>query len=386
MDTFDALMEESSKRQLSDDETSTSGHNSKRISPQQGIVVLLTSKDVNIAKVNPMKLNNALINLIGDVQKVFLLNDSVKIICSEDQAKMLKKEKKLCGFRVQCQTQEVRIFGKGIIHGVHKDITEKSIVKALQVEKADRHTRFNREKGEREQTTSVILYFKDTQLPERVFLGFQSFKVQQFINSPIRCFKCQRFGHIADRCRNSLRCSKCGGNHQYSDCTREDPECVSCGQMHSAAYRGCPVYRAEFEVQRYRVQNKVSYAEAAKVVKTSQVPSQQSSGPSDLAQSGQVPLTAPTEQRIQSIVQHVVKEVVQDVVQDVVDNTQLGCKKLYAQIAAFVLKIVGIIQDNMFWTKARMVRIKCVTDVANAIFSMDLTSDSVYEMYKLDKL
>jgi len=37
-----------------------------------------------------------------------------------------------------------------------------------------------------------------------------NFKTKQYIPKPIRCFKCNRFGHVTIYCEGKERCSKCG--------------------------------------------------------------------------------------------------------------------------------------------------------------------------------
>ena len=44
-------------------------------------------------------------------------------------------------------------------------------------------------------------------------------------------------------------------------------KCCNCGGDHSAAYQGCEAQIKAKEVQKYKVQNKVTYAEAIKQVK-----------------------------------------------------------------------------------------------------------------------
>ena len=74
-------------------------------------------------------------------------------------------------------------------------------------------------------------------------------------------------GHVAAACRGEIRCGKCGGEHKYDECeegTRK--KCCNCGGEHSAAYGGCEVYKRMQEVQRVKVYQGITYAEAAKKV------------------------------------------------------------------------------------------------------------------------
>ncbi len=86
---------------------------------------------------------------------------------------------------------------------------------------------------------------------------------------PLRCFKCQRMGHVAAVCRGKVRCAKCEGEHDYDKCTEVNGlKCCNCGGSHSAAYGGCEVQMKAREVQKYKAEYKVTYAEAVKVCKS----------------------------------------------------------------------------------------------------------------------
>ena len=81
----------------------------------------------------------------------------------------------------------------------------------------------------------------------------------------MRCFKCQRFGHLAAQCRGKLRCAKCGSEHEYGQCgDNTELKCCNCGGQHSVAYGGCVKQKEAKEVQKYKITHKVSYAEAIK--------------------------------------------------------------------------------------------------------------------------
>ena len=98
-------------------------------------------------------------------------------------------------------------------------------------------------------------------------MGWINYKVREYIPQPLRCFKCQRMGHTIQQCKWKQRCAKCGGEHDYGKCTKDAKlKCCNCGGEHSAAYAGCVVQKQAKEVQRYKIVNKVSNAEAVKSV------------------------------------------------------------------------------------------------------------------------
>lgn len=77
---------------------------------------------------------------------------------------------------------------------------------------------------------------------------YMKYKCKQEVGKPepIRCYKCQKFGHIASKCPSSVKiCSQCG----TSDCPKssdkeascdKDKKCANCGENHTSSYLGCP--------------------------------------------------------------------------------------------------------------------------------------------------
>ena len=64
----------------------------------------------------------------------------------------------------------------------------------------------------------------------------------------------------------------CGEDHDYGLCGEGvDPKCCNCGGSHSAAYIDCVIQQKAQEIQRYKVVNQVSYAEAVREVKQGRV-------------------------------------------------------------------------------------------------------------------
>ncbi|KAG1790544.1 uncharacterized protein HD556DRAFT_1213301, partial [Suillus plorans] len=60
---------------------------------------------------------------------------------------------------------------------------------------------------------------------------------------PIRCAKCQRYGHIARDCiQHHDTCANCTEEHRTSECTNKDlTRCVSCKTDNHASWaRTCP--------------------------------------------------------------------------------------------------------------------------------------------------
>ena len=205
---------------------------------------------------------------IGDVDQIRKLEKGDIVIHCKTEAQLQKAllVNTLCDIRVHGQVPKSLCESRGVIYNIDFDVSMDEIMIELKDQKVKSAKRLFRGK-EKETTKSVMLTFSTPILPERVSMYYQSFRVRQFIPPALRCFKCQRFGHVAAKCKSkSMVCARCSGEHSIDNCTAEF-KCNNCGGDHSAAYKGCPKYKEAVDVQRIRVENKISYAEAARKVK-----------------------------------------------------------------------------------------------------------------------
>ncbi|GFX67637.1 uncharacterized protein TNCV_3933791 [Trichonephila clavipes] len=91
-------------------------------------------------------------------------------------------------------------------------------------------------------------------------------KIRPYIPNPLRCFKCQRFGHSQTACRGQLTCSRCASvGHASSDSTPEQ-KCVNCSQPYSADSKPCPKWKIEKEIHTIKTDKNISYIEARKFI------------------------------------------------------------------------------------------------------------------------
>ena len=55
------------------------------------------------------------------------------------------------------------------------------------------------------------------------------YKVNPYIPCPMRCKRCQRYGHLDSNCENQLKCCRCGQAHSWDECNNiENPKFVNC--------------------------------------------------------------------------------------------------------------------------------------------------------------
>ncbi|GFS64770.1 putative RNA-directed DNA polymerase from transposon X-element [Trichonephila clavipes] len=103
-------------------------------------------------------------------------------------------------------------------------------------------------------------------LPTNIKAGYLNCRIRPYIPNPLRCFKCQRFGHSQTSCRGQLTCSRCASvGHASTDCNLE-PKCVNCLQPHPSDSKICPKWKIEKQIQEIKTTKNISYPEARKLI------------------------------------------------------------------------------------------------------------------------
>ena len=98
-------------------------------------------------------------------------------------------------------------------------------------------------------TNTFVVTFSQAKLPSTIKVGFEVTRVDVYIPNPLRCFKCQTFGHHESNCRQSKRCAYCGlvghEEDEESSCEAKSPLCCNCSGKHPAYSRECPTCHQE---------------------------------------------------------------------------------------------------------------------------------------------
>ena len=240
-----------------------------------GFKVLIKVKGgVGFSAASPLKLTNELKKELGDVMHASILqNGMISIICksARQQDKVLKL-KNVLGKGVEVFKPRISTEVKGVVYNVSLEVSEQELLSCLKGANVIAAKRMgNGENGRG--TTPILLTFKDGMVPKRVMLGYMSYPVREYERPPLRCFKCQRYGHVAAVCRGKQRCRRCSKDHDGKECN-EPVKCCNCGGDHPASFRGCQNYVKAGNVERVKKENKISYAEAARRVEENRVGSQ----------------------------------------------------------------------------------------------------------------
>ncbi|XP_033761237.1 uncharacterized protein LOC117343018 [Pecten maximus] len=196
-------------------------------------------------------------------------NGDLVVTCADEQQKIkLLKIKTLGEYKVSVKEPVSSNKSEGVIYGVSTELTEVDTVdnlKDIGVFKAIRMKGKQYENSEN--STTVRLVFNTKELPESVALGYRTYTVKLYIPPPLRCYNCNRYGHIAVKCKGKQRCQKCGGDHKVIDCGAEIKKCVNCGGAHSDAYGGCTARTKAVDIVKIQVTEHCSRREAVQEYK-----------------------------------------------------------------------------------------------------------------------
>ena len=113
---------------------------------------------------------------------------------------------------------------------------------------ADRMSVWNSTAKAAQPTMSIKIKYEGN-LPASLEIGhLGSFSVRPFTPDPIRCYRCQRFGHTTRTChQETSTCGICSGAHRTTVCQQKrktetvTPQCSNCKGKHSTASKACPV-------------------------------------------------------------------------------------------------------------------------------------------------
>ena len=115
--------------------------------------------------------------------------------------------------------------------------------------------------GVKQESTAIRIQFNEQvkQLPSFVKLGYIRYKVFPYVAPPLRCYNCQRIGHLAKNCKADPRCLICSGKHCYEECqnkSQENFKCANCNGSHKANSKECKTIKNATKVQKLIAEGK----------------------------------------------------------------------------------------------------------------------------------
>lgn len=257
------------KKKGSEAQPKLDGH---REGPKFVVVKRMDVKDGSFEKVSPIFIHKGIKSICGEPLNIIKLRDGTLLVKTKSisQANQLLRGKMMFDMEIAVEENAKLNQTKGIVTCADlRYATEEEIMEDLQDQGVASVEVMKRKKdGKLVTTNSYILTFKSTGVPESVKVGFHHLSVRLFIPRPMRCYKCQFFGHSSKFCSREEVCSNCCQvGHTSKDCSGQTL-CRNCGSLEHASWSNkCKVFAAEQEITRIKVTENVSIREARELYK-----------------------------------------------------------------------------------------------------------------------
>ena len=228
----------------------------------------------DLTRMHPIRIQNEINQTLA---RQVQISKSLRIVCKNDaEKKKMRQHTTICDYEVAysdpyARKEETENQKKGIIFGVDLEIDDTDICEASAAKTA---RRVIKKIGGKDIVTAQVILCYDHELPTHVFIGWKRYRVDMYIPDPLRCYRCQRYGHKAAKCNGKERCSVCSGPHSVKYCPQrienengkdsKETKCANCQGNHPTSYRGCSKYKEAKEVTKiqFTAQSRMTYAQA----------------------------------------------------------------------------------------------------------------------------
>ena len=233
------------------------------------LVVESSGDDLPLRKLSPFAVQKGLQAVAETLKSIKRLRDgSFLVECGKRaQAQNLLRTNRFIDRPVRVSIRKTLNCSRGVIRCRDlADMTEVEIRDELKDQSVVGVNRVTLKKeGKVIAINTLFLTFGSPELPKDITVGYLKVKVALFVPNPMRCFNCNKFGHTSQRCKVAAKCTGCGKDKHEGQC--EGPKlCSNCNGPHASSAKDCPVWQKEKEIQRVRVEIRISFLEPRQLV------------------------------------------------------------------------------------------------------------------------
>ncbi|KAI5698596.1 hypothetical protein M8J75_006073 [Diaphorina citri] len=120
-------------------------------------------------------------------------------------------------------------------------------------------------------STSVKLVFDGQDMPTHVYLWYTRLQCEPFVQNPVQCFTCFKFGHVTKYC--STKTSLCRKCYQIEteghECDLLNLKCLNCHGPHNVNSKNCPEFERQKNIKLLMSTRNMCFPEAADLVPSS---------------------------------------------------------------------------------------------------------------------
>ena len=228
------------------------------------LVVESSNDDLPLSKLSPFAVQKGFQAMAGTLKSIKRLRDgSFLVECArKSQAMSLLKTTRFVDRPIRVSIHKALNSSRGVIRCRElSGMTETEITTELQEQGVvEVHRVTVKRDTEKIPISTLFLSFNTPDLPKEITLGYLKVKVALFVPNPMRCFNCNKSGHTSQRCKVAAKCPDCRKDKHEGRC--EGPKlCSNCNGPHASSAKDCPVWQKEKEIQRVRVEKRISFPE-----------------------------------------------------------------------------------------------------------------------------
>ena len=218
-------------------------------------------KDISL--LSPFLIEKAIMSIAGEPKSIKNLRSGDLLIqCTKQPHETnLLKMKTFCGLKCTVTPHKSLNTSKGIVRcpALSKQSCE-HILEFMGEQGVTDVRRINVHRdGALKPTNTFVFTFDSPVLPANVKIGFIQAKVDVYIPNPLRCYKCQVFGHYENKCGRQAICVNCSmPEHCASGQCQRPAKCANCSGDHSANSKDCPQWEKERKILKIKCENNLS--------------------------------------------------------------------------------------------------------------------------------
>ena len=117
-------------------------------------------------------------------------------------------------------------------------------------------------------TNTYILTFDKPKILKETKISYTIAQVKPYIPNPLRCYRCQKYGHHVELCWGKTTCGKCGQkdpNYPTNECNNSF-KCANCEGDHPGYAKICEKWKKEKEILIIKHKQNIPYPEARKIL------------------------------------------------------------------------------------------------------------------------
>ncbi|XP_071091238.1 uncharacterized protein [Haliotis cracherodii] len=235
--------------------------------------IVIEASDHQPLKLNPFAISKAINGCCGTVDNVTRLrNGSILVECARKQQSLnLLSISQFANVEVAVSAHRTLNSCRGIVRDRARclaDMSEDEIVTELTKQGVTAVKRFTRKQDNNIiKTNTYVFTFSLSTIPKSIKAGYFNIGVEVYVPNPLRCYKCQHFGHGAKTCTLRTVCVRCSGSHESTECT-DAIKCENCDGDHLASSKHCPHFLLQSQILKIKHTNNISFYDAKKLVQS----------------------------------------------------------------------------------------------------------------------